>query len=280
MSLSTTAFGLRLLLCVAFASPVGYVAYISGVAIHELLGHGVTAWLLGGTFQGFALMPDGMGWAVSSAPKSENIVLAGGVIVGMAFGLFLLPLAYRFTHPLARMTCLLFAVCSFEDAAPYVFWNSVFPRPPGDFGRILLDLQSEWLRWSLVVGFGTAYIATSVGCSIAVFRCFESLLGCLTKVQAIILAWVFFGLGGGIAWFGFDWNQLIQDVGRLPQFAGAALQFAIAPILVATRGKERPAISVSNRCWVVSITSAWFAAGLLVAVLLLWLQHGLFWNEE
>ncbi len=272
-------YGLRLLLCVAFASPVGYVAYISSVAIHELFGHGVTAWLLGGTFQGFALMPDGMGWAAASAPKFENTVLAAGVVAGMVFGIVMLLLAYRITHPLARMACLLFAVCSLEDATPYAFWNSLFPRPPGDFGRILLDLQYEWLRWLLVVGFGAAYVATSIGCSVAIFRCFESLLGRLTKVQAIIWAWAF-GLGGAIAWFGFDWNQLIQGIGRLPQFAGAGLQLAIAPVLVATRAKDPGTVRVSNRCWVVSIASAWLTAGLLVAVLFLWLQHGVSWNGE
>ena len=144
MSPSTKTFCVRLLLCVTFAGPTGYVAFISAVAIHELLGHGVTAWLLGGTFQGFALMPDGMGWAASSAPDHENIVLAGGVVAGVLAGVILLLLASRMTHPLARMTCLLFAVCSLEDATSYAFWNSVFPRPPGDFGRILLDLQLEW----------------------------------------------------------------------------------------------------------------------------------------
>lgn len=278
MLLSTKTYVLRLLLCVAFASPLGYVAYISSVAIHEILGHGVTAWLLGGNFQGFALMPDGMGWAAVSAPRFENAVLAAGVVAGMAFGIVMLLLAHQFTHPLVRMTCLLFAVCSLEDATPYAFWNSLFPRPPGDFGRILLDLQSEWLRWSLVLGFGAAYVAASVGLNISIFRCFESLLGRLTKIQAIILAWVFFGLGGGIAWFGFDWNQVIQDVGRLPQFVGAGLQLAIAPILVATREKEPAPVSVSNRCWVVSIASAWLTAGVFVAVLFLWLQHGVSWN--
>ena len=279
MSPSTRTFCCRLLLCGGFAGPAGYVAYISAVAIHELLGHGVTAWLLGGTFEGFALMPDGMGWAASSAPEHENIVLAGGVVAGVLFGTVLLWLAFRLVHPLARMTCLLFAFCSLVDATPYAFWNSVFPRPPGDFGRILIDLQLEWVRWAFVVAFGSAYIATTVGCNIAIFRCFESILGRLTKLQAVVLAWGFFGLVEGIAWFGFDWNQLIQDVGRLPQFVGAGLQLAIAPVLVVIRKNELEAVKVTSRCWTISIASAWLAAGLLVVVLLWWLQHGVYWGD-
>ncbi len=260
--------------------PTAYVAMISAVAIHELLGHGLTAWLLGGTFQGFALMPDGMGWAASSAPGRENIVLAAGVVAGVLFGIGLLTVAFRLDHPLARMTCLLFAVCSLEDAIPYAFWNSVFPRPPGDWGRILIDLQLEWVRWTLVVAFGAAYLATVGGGGIALFRCFESLSGGLTKLQAVVFAWIFFGLGGGIGWFLFDWNQLIQEVGRLPQFVGAGLQFAVAPVLVATRRGTFEPSGVSPRCWAVAIVSAWVVGGLLVFALLGWLQHGVYWSGE
>ena len=280
VSLFTKTFNLRLLLCVAFAGPVGYVGYISAVAVHEVLGHGAAAWVLGGTFGGFALMPDGMGSATAEAEGHQNLVLAAGVLAGTGFGIALLLLARWVTHPLAKMVCLLFAFSSLEDATPYAFWNSAFPRPPGDFGRILLDLQSAELRWSLVVGSGVAYVASTIGCNIAIFRCFESLLGRLTRIQAIMLAWVFFGFVGGVAWFGFDWNLLIQDVGRVPQYVGASLQFAIAPLLVATRKRELVAVSVSNRCWAGSIASAWLVAGSLVVVLQSWLRHGVSWTGE
>lgn len=270
-------FYARGFLCAAFAGPTAYVAMIFAVAIHELLGHGVAALVLGGTFSGFALMPDGMAWAAAWAPNHTNAVLAAGVAAGVLVGIILLLVATRLAHPLARMACLLFAFCSLEDATPYAFWNSLFPRPPGDLGRILMDLQGESLRWSLVIGFGCAYLATTVGCTIALFRCFESLVGSLTKLQASLLAWVFFGLGGGITWFGFDWNQLIQDVGRLPQFVGAGLSIAIAPVLVAIRKTKLEAITVSSRCWTLCIVSAWAAAALLVVVLLVWLRHGVHW---
>lgn len=263
----------------SFAAPTSYIADISAVAIHELLGHGATALLLGGTFDGFALMPDGMGWATSWAPGHQNIVLAAGVGAGILFGALFLLLAFRLVHPLARMACLLFAVYSLANATSYAFWNSVFPRPPGDFGRILNELQLESVRWAFIFAFGAAYLATTIGCNIAIFRCFESLLGRLTRRQAVILAWLFFGIGGGIANFTFDWNQLTQDVGRVPQLVGAGLELAIAPVLVAMRRRELTAFDVSRRSWAIAIASAWFAAGLLIVALLVWLQHGVYWGS-
>ncbi len=277
MSSSTKTFSLRLLLCFAFAGPVGYVAYISAVAIHEILGHGLTAWLLGGRFEGFALMPDGMGWAAAWSDKHQNSVHAAGVVAGVLAGLIMLLLAVRLAHPLARMACLLFAICSFEDATSYAFWNSLFPRPPGDFAKILLDVHSELLRWSLVSGFGLAYLASTIGLNVMLFRCMESILGPLSRKRAILIAWVFFGLGGGAAWFGFDWNQLIQDIGRVPQFVGAGIQLAIAPLLVAVRRHAFASATVSKRCWVFSIGGAWLTTAVLVILLVAWLRHGVSW---
>ena len=80
---SPGTFWVRLLLCIAFVAPVGYVASIFAVAVHEILGHGCTAWLVGGSFTGFALLPDAMGWAVVSSSRYENAVLGAGVVAGM-----------------------------------------------------------------------------------------------------------------------------------------------------------------------------------------------------
>jgi large-conductance mechanosensitive channel len=248
--------------------------------VHELLGHGVSAWLLGGTFEGLALMPDGMGWAAAYSPDHPNLVLASGVIAGVAFGLLMVSLAYNLVHPIVRLTCLLFATCSLQDALPYAFWNSVFPRPPGDFGRILLDLQSEALRWLLVIGFGIAYLAASLGCNLALFRTVQSVVGRLTKTQAAVLAYGVFGIGGGITWFGFDWNQLIEGIGRLPQFVGAGLQLATAPLLVAICKHDAQQITVPARVWTVAIATAWFVAAALIFVLVAWLQHGVYWSTR
>jgi hypothetical protein len=224
-------------------------------------------------------MPDGMGWAAAEAPKHQNFVLAAGVISGTLFALVMALLAYRVAHPLARLLFLLFAVCSFQDALPYAFWNSVFPRPPGDFGRILLDLQDEWLRWTCVFGFGFAYLAATVACNIAIFRNLQSILGATTNAHIAIVAYGLIGLGGGVAWFGFDWNQVIEDVGRIPQFVGAGLQLAMAPLLMAVRRREI-ASTVSPLGWTLAIAAAWVTAAISLVVLLFRLQHGVYWAAK
>jgi len=276
-ALTSKAFARRLSACISFVAPLGYVAYIASVAIHELVGHGCTAWLLGGQFTGFALMPDGMGWADGWSPEHENVLLAGGVISGIVFGAMFLVAAVTVAHPLWRVSLLLFSICCFEDAAPYAFWNSLFPRPPGDFGRILLDLNSESVRWTLIVVFGTIYVGATVWLNVLIFRCFESILGCLGKRRAILIAWLLFGLGGGLSWFAFDWNQLIEGVGRLPQYTGASLQLSVAPLLVWIRQRDVECVDISRTFWTYSIVAAWLVCIGLVVTLAVWLRHGVSW---
>ena len=261
----------------AFLGPMSYVAYITTVIFHEVLGHGVTAWLLGGEFSGFTILPDGMGWASAWSEDHNNIVLAGGIVVCTIFGLTLLWLGYRTRHLLARATLLLFAECMIQDAAPYAFWNSLFVRPPGDFGRILLDLNNPALRWALVVLFGAIYVVTTVLLAVMLYRCIESHLGPFDRARAILLAWVLFGLGGAASWFGFDWNQLIDGVGRLPQFFGAGLQLAVAPVLVAVTRKTITPVKISARSWGIAITTSVLACLILVLVLVFWLNSGIAW---
>jgi hypothetical protein len=44
-----------------FALPLIYVAEVLGTTIHEVLGHGLTALLIGGQFSGFTVKWDTMG---------------------------------------------------------------------------------------------------------------------------------------------------------------------------------------------------------------------------
>lgn len=45
------------------ALPVIYMAGIFGSVVHEVLGHGIAALLLGGEFHGFKVQWDTMAWA-------------------------------------------------------------------------------------------------------------------------------------------------------------------------------------------------------------------------
>ena len=86
---------------VLFALPLLYVAPILSTAVHEILGHGLSAVLLGGEFSGFALKWDAMGWAYShlpaDAPAADQIVqLASGVIATAVCGALLWGLVFFF----------------------------------------------------------------------------------------------------------------------------------------------------------------------------------------
>lgn len=277
MVVSRRRFILGLVAWFAFLGPLGYVAYITAVIVHEIIGHGVTAWLLGGEFTGFVILPDGMGWASAWSEDHHNIVLAGGIVVGTIFGLTLLWLGCRTRNLLSRAALLLFAECMLQDAAPYAFWNSLFVRPPGDFGRILLDLDNPALRWAMVVLFGAIYVVTTVLLAVMLYRCIESNLGPFSKARAMLLAWVFFGLGGAASWFGFDWNQLIEGVGSLPQWVGAGLQLAVAPLLVAVTREEVAPVRISRRTWGVAISASVLACLMFVLALTFWLKNGVAW---
>ncbi len=60
-------------LWIAFALPIAYVGIILAVVIHEVVGHGVTAVVSGGVFEGFVVYPDGGGFAAPNATPPVRI---------------------------------------------------------------------------------------------------------------------------------------------------------------------------------------------------------------
>jgi hypothetical protein len=84
-----------------FILPIVYVSEILGTTIHEVLGHGLSAVLLGGQFSGFIVKWDTMGWAFadlpSGAPVTHHILnLASGIIVTTVCGAILWGLVFLF----------------------------------------------------------------------------------------------------------------------------------------------------------------------------------------
>src|SRR5438045_3457015 len=68
-----------------FGGPLGYPLVYLSTLVHEL-GHGVTALLVGGTFDKFEMWKDasGLAYTAASTPWQEGLIVAGG-LVGPAF---------------------------------------------------------------------------------------------------------------------------------------------------------------------------------------------------
>lgn len=212
-----------LFLLVILIVPLGYLAIILDVLTHEVLGHGLASSVLGGSFSGFDIQLDGMGRAYVQCETYPRVMLLAGIMAEFIIGLALLVIAVRSSR--VRLARICFGVFSFVfliNASSYGFWNSVFPRPPGDLGYVLMVSGSGVLRWVFVVVFGLALILCSLAANLFFFRCVESLVGGFTKHTACVTV-VFLAMGG-LANAAFDWNQLIEGVGTTPQTGGMILQ--------------------------------------------------------
>ncbi len=168
-------FWRRITMLALFLVPIAYLSMIGSVAVHEVLGHGGMALLLGGEFNGFSLKWDGMGHAMVSqapgAPRFHSIlILAAGPGATTIVGLTLFSAACLAKRSIPqRMTFLIASLFCLLEGPPYLFWNAYQPVPPGDIGRILNLLSwggatdtSCW-RWSFMVVGGFISLAATVG---------------------------------------------------------------------------------------------------------------------
>jgi hypothetical protein len=275
-----------------FVLPVGYVAQILSVAVHEILGHGLTALLLGGRFSGFVLKWDAMGWAFCSLPPAaarSHVVLhfASGIIATTICGLILLGLVFLFRTRLDIQLALLVAsfVC-LMDGIPYVLWNAYQPLPPGDIGWIVTlscgqhRPETSVLRWGLLVTGVLLLAGTTFYFCSAVFMRMEALIlgrGQSVGGSRVLMLLVLLVVPGSVAWFMFDWNQLAPGVGLLPCAVGALSVVATAGLLFWYRPRVEEGTAVPVIAWH-HIAVSW--AGLIgtVAALALWFQEGVRWG--
>lgn len=268
-------FSTRVFLLAAFLAPLSYVASISSVATHEVLGHGCTALMTGGTFTGFTILPDGMGWAQCESHDHPLVVFAAGIVVEVVAGLVFLLVALVLSSPLARLALLVFSIMAFTDGLSYGFWNTLFACPPGDMGRILSAAPLDGTgQHGLTLAFAVAWLAATFGVLLLIWRCLEQFLGSLTRVRAITASTLFLGIPGVVYWSTFDWNQLIEGVGALPSVCGACLQIAVCLWLVWMQRRQVTLVTVDRRTWIAALATSWMACAGLLAVLLGWLRHG------
>jgi len=279
----------RLLL---FLLPVGYVATILGVAVHEILGHGMSAMLLGGQFSGFVLKWDAMGWAYSSLPSTASqshliVCLISGVVATTAFGGILLCLVFFFRkRPIVQLALLVISFICLMDGIPYLLWNSYHPVPPGDIGKVILLScgrqlpKASAIRWAfLALGILLFAVTTFYFCTSIFVRLEKVVLhgDQFTGKSRLLALFFFLALPGSLGWLTFDWNQLAPGIGLLPCVVGALSVVAMASLLFWYNPKSKHRDCVYSVSWR-HILVSWSSLVATVIAMTLWFEKGVMWG--
>ena len=276
-----------------FVLPVLYVAGMLCTTVHEVLGHGLSAVLLGGQFSGFTVKWDGMGWAYADIPAGDAWVAreivhrASGIIATTVCGAILWGFAFFFRRrPDIQLGLLVGAFILLIDGMDYVVWNAYHPVPPGDIGVIIFLFQAlEFpdpvvLRWGLVITGALLFAGTTFYFCTAIFVRVEALIisgGRLTGKSRLLALFLFLALPGAYEWLSFDWNQVAPGIGRLPNVADALSIITAAGLLFWYRPKLKNGSSIPLITWRHLVVSG---TCLLVTVtaLALWLNNGIRWE--
>jgi len=208
----------RLLLLILFLTPVIYVGMIIATLIHEVLGHGLAAIIIGGDVTGIYIHWDGSGLAsittTSNMPGYDlAIFYLGGIFVTTLAGLLLMRLGLIRKLPFfLQMGILVIASeCLLGGGPAYLFWNSVFTGDHWDVGNLMTVYDSMGLRIFLgSVGLILMVIAIIL-VNTTLLRVFEEWLGHKNEpgaVRLIPLALLF--LIQVSRWFT---NDLVANIG-------------------------------------------------------------------
>ncbi len=265
--------------------PFGYFGMLLGVTIHEVIGHGMTSLAVGGRFDGFYIALDGMGYAIvpsaeDAEPWRDVVVSSGGVISTTVSGLLLLSVASGFRQSTwIALPLLVVAYPVLMDGIPYAFWNSVNPGPPGDLGYVLALIGSDAVRWALVILSGTLMVTCIWAWTAALYLGVQCHVTHAQELKGRA-KWTLLGILGvlpGAGWFLFDWNQLVEGIGHVPNVVGLSLHLAAAatvglirfsPLRAHSFGGIRSAALVG---WSLGIASTVVVAS--------WLRHGVYFNS-
>jgi hypothetical protein len=275
-----------------FVLPLIYMAEVLCTTIHEVLGHGLTALLLGGQFSGFVIKWDTMGLALADipagAPVTHHILFsASGIIATTVCGMILWGLVFLFRkRPDIQLALLIGAFVLLIDGLDYVVWNTYHPIPSGDVGKIILFYKAFKLpgfmaiRWVLLITGALLFAGTMFYFCTSIFMRIEALIlngGQFTGKSRIPALFIFLALPGAYDFLSFDWNQIAPGIGRVPNVADALSIIVIACLLFWYRPKLKIGnsippitwrhITISGTCLLITITS-----------LALWLNEGVRWQ--
>lgn len=267
-----------------FILPVAYLAVISAVIVHELIGHGLVAALLGGVFSGFGILVDGMGWAMidlsTMEPTRMLLVLLGGAFFTNLFSAVFFMLSMRFRkYYLPSMTFLFFAFAFLMDGVPYFFWDAIYIGGIGDVSNILKIYPSEGLK-SFIIVF-TAFFGLA---GIYFFNCFfykRTVIRFAAKekfqlTERLTIAVMIFAIQA-LGWISFDWKQLIPvpGIGAIPSVVPVLLTLAVLAGIVLREKRQGSEVTETKPIrWRLPIIFSWCACILLVLVIILWTQNG------
>lgn len=227
---------------------IAYSAVIAAVFLHEVAGHGLATALLGGDFNGFGVLVDGMGWAkvdVSMLNASgQALMLAAGASVTSIALLLMVALAIRFRRNFFASTALLvIALVFLGDGAPYFFWDAIYRGGIGDASGILTLYPDPLLRILMIVGSGLVLAIGIVGVNVLLMRRIEEhmLPADSSRVARIIPAIILFALQA-VAWLAFDWTQLIPvpEIQFLPSLTALILTVLVLVVCVFSKKQTKP----------------------------------------
>lgn len=283
----------RTIMLAFFALPLIYVAEVLCTTIHEVLGHGLTAMLLGGQFAGFTVKWDTMGWAFADLPAGAPVThqilyLASGIIAATVCGAILWGLVFLFRRrPDIQLALLVGAFVLLIDGLDYIVWNSYHPIPLwGDVGKIILFYQvMEFpgfiaIRWILLIIGALFFAGTAFYFCMSIFVRIEALVlngGQFTGKSRILALFFFLALPGTYEFLSFDWNQIAPGIGRLPSVADALGIITVAAVLFWYRPRLKIGNSIPPITWR-HIAISGTCLLVTVAALALWLNEGVRWQ--
>ncbi len=269
-----------------FSLPVIYLGLILAVFIHEVVGHGLTAALLGGRFNGFGILLDGMGWAnidvTGLSDLSQALMFFSGAFYTTVFAalFFTLSAAFKRNH-FITLAFLFFAITSLLDGLPYFFWDAIYLGGIGDFSMIWFLYHNSVLRITFITLGGFLMVSAIVFFNVRYYKIAYSWLGegkSIKLKEGIILSSMIFLLQA-LAWFLLDWNQLIPGIGSLPNvFALAIVLITLIPLTISYKVENDRELGQEISDVKTPISVVWIVCAAVIFVIMVWLQKGVIFS--
>ncbi len=140
----------RMIIIISFLFPLAFISTFFATLSHEVLGHGLAAELMGGSFDGMEIHWTGQGLAhvtLPGEPYGTSFIFLAGIFANLIIGFILLRISLNREIPyFPRLVMTLLATDSILSASVYVLWNAMFKVDEYDISRVLALADSPSLR--------------------------------------------------------------------------------------------------------------------------------------